>query len=119
MGKSILTTVLDLFHLNPYSRMNVDLRSIATIRKNVAIKIYNCVERFRMTDANVTRKIKELNRLLEEEYYKLRFGEYGLSISENYGMRHPKKTFSLLSRVYLSKKDMKIKINNIDGEDQL
>jgi hypothetical protein len=66
MGKSILITVLDLFHLNPYSRINLsELRSIATIRKNVGIKIYNFVERFRMIDPNVTKKIKELTKLLQ------------------------------------------------------
>lgn len=44
MGKSILCTVLDLFHLNPYTRINLnELRSISTIRKSVGIKVYNCV----------------------------------------------------------------------------
>lgn len=115
MGKSIPITILDLFHMNPYPRMNYsELRSIATIRKAVGIKIYNNAERFRMIDANVSKKIKEANAMLEEGYYKDKVGGYGLSISENYGMNHPKRTFSLLSRVYLSKKDLKIKLNNLD-----
>jgi hypothetical protein len=65
MGKSILITILDLFHLNPYTRINIsELRSIATIRKNVGIKTYNNVERFRMIDANATKKIKILTQIL-------------------------------------------------------
>lgn len=34
-----------------------------------------------MVDANVTRKIKELSKLLEEDYYRGRVGRFGLSIS--------------------------------------
>jgi hypothetical protein len=66
MGKSILITILDLFHLNPYTRINIaELRSIGTIRKNVGGKIYNNVERFRMIDGNATKKIKQLTLILE------------------------------------------------------
>ena len=33
----------------------------------------------------------------------MRFGDYGLSVSENYGMQRPKRTFSLYSRLYMPK----------------
>lgn len=59
MGKSIAITILDLFHLNPYTRITInELRSIGTIRKSVGVNIYNSVERFRMIDSNASKKLK-------------------------------------------------------------
>lgn len=82
MGKTILITILDLFHLNPYTRINTgEFRSVGNIRKNIGAKIYNAVERFRLIDSNVPKKIKEITKILEEEYYKVKIGSYGLSIS--------------------------------------
>lgn len=66
MGKSILVTILDLFHLNPFTRINLgQFKSIVNIRKNVGVRIYNFVDRFRLIDSNVTKKMKILNLLLE------------------------------------------------------
>ena len=105
MGKSILVTILDLFHLNPYTRINsTEYRSIGNVRKVVAAKVYSIAERFRLMDANCPKKMRQLTLLIEENYYKERFGKYGLSVSENYGMQHAKRKFSLYSRLYLPKK---------------
>ena len=65
MGKSILVTILDLFHINPFTRTNAsEYRSIGNIRKVMGGKINNSVERFRMTDANLVKKMKELTKLI-------------------------------------------------------
>lgn len=48
LGKSILVSLLDLLHLNPYSRVtNSEFKSMANLRKFTAQKIFNEVERFR------------------------------------------------------------------------
>ena len=70
----------------------------------MAAKIYSIAERFRMMDANCPKKMRQLTLLIEENYYKERFGKYGLSVSENYGMQHAKRKFSLYSRLYLPKR---------------
>ena len=57
-----------------------------------------------MMDANCPKKMRQLTILIEENYYKPRFGKYGLSVSENYGMQHAKRKFSLYSRLYLPKR---------------
>ena len=40
-----------------------------------------------------------MTSIIEESYYKIRFGKYGLSVSENYGMKAEKKKISLYSRI--------------------
>ena len=119
MGKSILITILDLFHLNPYTRTNTsEYRSIGNIRKAVGVRVNNLAERFRMIDSNINKKMRELTKLLSENYYKVKVGQYGLSISENYGMWHPKRTFSLNSRVYGLKKISKSKNHHSKSKSQ-
>ena len=60
MGKSILITMLDLFHLNPYTRTHMnEHKSISNIRKMMGVKINGAAERFRLIDGNVTKKIRD------------------------------------------------------------
>lgn len=104
MGKSLLISVLDLFHVNPFSRISTsDFKSINSLRKFTAQRIYNEVERFRLIDANCFRKIKDIANLVEQHYYIPRFKQYGLTINENYGMRRHRKAFSLNARIYRQK----------------
>ena len=101
MGKSMLISILDLFHVNTYSRISTsDFKSVHSLRKFTAQRVYNEVERFRLIDSNCYKKIKNVANLIEQNYYIPRFKQYGLNINENYGMRHRKKTFSLNSRLY-------------------
>jgi hypothetical protein len=80
LGKSILISLLDLFHLNPHSGVtNSEFKSMANLRKFTAQKIFNEVERFRFREANCYRKIKDINTLIEQSYYQPRLGKYGLS----------------------------------------
>lgn len=58
------------------------------------------MERFRLVDSNCYRKIRQVAALIEENYYIPRFKAYGLTVSENYGMKHRKKSLSLNSRIY-------------------
>ena len=82
MGKSILVTVLDLFHLNPYTRISKSqYKSISNIRKAMATEVYNLNERFRLIDPNCPKKIRQMTNIIEENYYKIRFGKYGLSVA--------------------------------------
>ena len=104
MGKALLISILDIFHVNPYSRISTsDFKSINSLRKFTAQRIYNEVERFRLVDSNCCRKIREIANLIEQHYYVPRFKEYGLNINENYGMRRRKKALSLNSRLYQHK----------------
>lgn len=65
MGKSILITILDVFHLNPYTRINLtEYRSIGNIRKAMATKIYNFTERFRLIDGKCPKKMRQLTNLI-------------------------------------------------------
>ena len=104
MGKALLVSILDLFHLNPFSRISTsDFKSIHSLRKFTAQRIYNEVERFRLVDSNCYRKIRDIASLIEQHYYVPRFKEHGLSINENYGMRRWKKTYSINARIYKQK----------------
>jgi hypothetical protein len=59
LGKSILISIIDLFHINPYTRIGTsDFKSINSLRKFTAQKVYSEVERFRLTDSNCYKKIK-------------------------------------------------------------
>ncbi len=101
LGKSILISIIDLFHINPYTRISTsDFKSINSLRKFTAQRLYNEVERFRLVDSNCYRKIRQVAALIEENYYVPRFKAYGLTVSENYGMKHRKKSLSLNSRIY-------------------
>lgn len=101
LGKSLLISIIDLFHINPYTRIGTsDFKSINSLRKYTAQKVYNEVERFRLVDSNCYRKIRDVARMIEEEYYLPRFKHYGLNISENFGMKYRKKTFSINARLY-------------------
>ena len=42
MGKALLISILDLFHVNPYSRISTsDFKSINSLRKFTAQRVYN------------------------------------------------------------------------------
>lgn len=42
MGKSLLISILDLFHVNPYSRISTsDFKSINSLRKFTGQRVYN------------------------------------------------------------------------------
>lgn len=65
MGKSLLIAILDLFHMNPYSRISTsDFKSINSLRKFTAQRVYNEVERFKLIDSNCYRKIKDVANLI-------------------------------------------------------
>lgn len=102
MGKCILITILDLFHLNPYSRATLgEFKSINSLRKFTAQRIYNEVERFRLIDSNCYRKIKDIASIIDEYYYQPRFKKYGIGVTENAPLTSHRKTYSLNSRLYL------------------
>ncbi len=66
LGKSILISIIDLFHINPYTRISTsDFKSINSLRKFTAQRVYNEVERFRLVDNNVIRKMKGVVKLIE------------------------------------------------------
>ncbi len=59
LGKSLLISIIDLFHINPYTRIATsDFKSINNLRKFTAQRVYNEVERFRLVDSNCYRKIR-------------------------------------------------------------
>lgn len=65
LGKSILISIIDLFHINPYTRISTsDFKSINNLRKFTAQRIYNEVERFRLIDSNCYRKIRQIATLI-------------------------------------------------------
>lgn len=42
MGKSLLISILDIFHVNPYSRISTsDFKSVHSLRKFTAQRVYN------------------------------------------------------------------------------
>ena len=66
LGKSILISIIDLFHINPYTRISTsDFKSINSLRKFTAQRVYNEVERFRLVDNNVVKKMKSVVKLIE------------------------------------------------------
>jgi hypothetical protein len=65
LGKSILISIIDLFHINPYTRISTsDFKSINNLRRFTAQRVYNEVERFRLVDSNCYRKIREIAQLI-------------------------------------------------------
>ena len=65
LGKSILISIIDLFHINPYTRISTsDFKSINSLRKFTAQRVYNEVERFRMIDKDINRKMKVVVKLI-------------------------------------------------------
>lgn len=82
LGKSLLISIIDIFHINPYTRISTsDFKSINCLRKFTAQRVYNEVERFRLVDSNCYRKIRDIAKLIEESYYIPRFKVYGLTVS--------------------------------------
>ncbi len=65
LGKSILISIIDLFHINPYTRISTsDFKSINSLRKFTAQRVYNEVDRFRMIDKDINRKMKVVVKLI-------------------------------------------------------
>lgn len=59
LGKAILNSILDLFHLNPYTKMpKKTALYLDNLRMMTANKIFNEHERFQLNDEHILKKMK-------------------------------------------------------------
>ena len=66
LGKSLLNSILDLFHLNPFSKIQSkgSIYTIDNLRILTAQKIFNDYERFHANDENVMKKMRNEPNLI-------------------------------------------------------
>lgn len=70
IGRALCVTVLDIFDINPYSRLpNTQHKTLEGIRRETALQLSRN-ERFRKEDAKCQTKIKRINESIFESYYK-------------------------------------------------
>lgn len=66
LGKSLLNSILDLFHLNPYAKIQSksSIYSIENLRILTAQKIFSEYDRFNLNDENAMRKMRNEPNLI-------------------------------------------------------
>lgn len=99
IGRALCVTVLDIFDINPYSRLpNTQHKTLEGIRRETALQLSRN-ERFRKEDAKCQTKIKRINESIFESYYK----QFKVrKVFDVVKKKKPVSVFSGLSKINLS-----------------
>jgi hypothetical protein len=81
LGKSLMISILDLFNINPYSRMGLNaFERIDGLRRTLGQRMFGEVDRFRLREKISFKKINEITSIINQKYYKSKYFGSGISI---------------------------------------